>query len=293
MTLLMQLFLPLLLISSYCIGDSNNTYHVNSSSDLEQYLCNTTWFSQYLVFLLNSSINFTISSGNFCQVTHQISRIEIRSDSPTKSAIITCAHNDTGGVIPLPRRGIVFFKSTVILRQLVFMNCGTYLTTIQDTKITNYLNSSSLYYTSSHAAALVFVHCQVDMTQINIYYSYGFAMIGIDLYNSTIDSVSMLNSSYSIKGYQHNNQSIGSGLLLHFMNTNNSIIIYDILIKNALFSYNWDYNTHLCLNNMHSNKYSSASGNYYPAINAAGLNILYTQQSSGQVSVHIAESHFV
>ena len=293
MTLLMQSFLSLLLISSYCDGDSNKTYHVNSSSDLEQYLCNTTWSSQYLVFLLNNSINFTISSGNFCQVTHQISRIEIRSNSPTKSAIITCAHNDTGGVIPLPRRGIVFFKSTVILQQVVFMNCGTYLTTIRDKTITDYLNSSSLYYTSSHAAALVFVHCQVNITQVNIYYSYGFAAIGVNLYNSTIDSVSISNSSYSSEMYQHNNQSIGSGLLLYFIDTNNSATINDILIKNVFFSYNWDYNTHLCLTDTYYNKYSSSSGNYYPIVNAAGLTILYTQQSSGQVSVHITESYFV
>ena len=293
MILFMQSLLSLLLISSTYSGDRNNTYHVNSSSDLEQYLCNTTWSSQYLVFLLNSSVNFTISSGNFCQVTHKISRIEIRSVSPTKSAIITCAHNDTPGVIPLPRRGIVFFNTTVILQQLVFKNCGTYLTTIQNDTITNYFNSSSLYYTPSHAAALVFVHCQVNITHVNIYYSYGFAMIGINLYNSTIDSVSMSSSSHSFEVYKQNNQSIGSGFLLHFMDTNNSITIYNMLIKNALFSYNWDYNTYSCLTDTYYKKHSSSSSNYYPIVNAAGLTILYTQQNSCQVSVHITESHFV
>ena len=293
MTLLMQSFLSLLLISSTYSGDRNNTYHVNSSSNLEQYLCNTTWSSQYLVFLLNSSVNFTISSGNFCQVTHKINKIEIRSNSPTKSAIITCAHNDTPGVIPLPRRGLFFFNTTVFLKQLELKNCGTYLTTIQDDTIIDYLNSSSLYYTSFHAGALVFVHCQINMTEVNIYSSYGFSMIGINLYNSTIDTVSMSNSSYSFEVYQLINQSIGSGFLLHFMDTNNSIAIYDILIKNAFFSYNWDYNTHSCITNTYYNKHSSMSGNYYPIVNAAGLTILYTQQNSGQVSVHIAESYFV
>ena len=79
--------------------------------------------------------------------------------------------------------------------------------------------SSSLYYRSSHAAALAFVHCQV-----NIYYSYGFAMIGDNLYNSTIDSVSMSYSSLSAKVVSHlkNQNTLGSGLLLHYMDASNT-----------------------------------------------------------------------
>ena len=289
MTLLMQSFLALLFISSYCSGISNNTYHVNSSSDLEQYLCNTTWSSQYLVFLLNSSINFTISSGNFCQVTHQISTVMIQSDSPTKSATITCLHNDTAGVIPKPRRGFLFFTSHVMLERLVFKNCGTHLTTIQDTMITNYLNRSALYYTLSHAAALVFVHCQVNISQVNIYYSYGFAMIGINLYNSTIDTVSMSNSSLSAEVFSFIQNSLGCGLLLHFTDTNN---IFDIEIKNAFFSYNIDYNTYSCINNVFYKKYLSSFDYYYPIVNAAGLTILYTQQTLYQVRIHVTQSYF-
>ena len=287
MSLLSTILGLLFLVNCY------ETYHVNSS-DLEQYLCNTTWNSKYLMFSLNSSINFTLSHGIFCQVTsNQTNKIDIRSDSSTKWATITCVYNDTSEFPPQSRRGLAFFNTTVTLERLIFKDCGTYLTTIQDKTITDYLNSSSLHYTSSHAAVLVFVHCQVNITQVNIYYSYGFAMIGINLYNSSIDNFSMSNSSHSVEVYQHNNQSIGSGLLLHFMNTNNSIIIYDILIKNALFSYNWDYNTHSCLTHTYYNKHSSSSGIYYSIVNAAGLTILYTQQSSGHVSVHIAESHFV
>ena len=295
-----KFYLFLLLISSTCSGDSNNTYFVNSSSDFEKYLCNTTWSSQYLVFLLNSSVNFAISSGNFCQVTtHQTSRIEIRSNSPTKSATISCFHNDISLSLPKPRRGLVFFNSQVTLKQLVFKNCGTYLTTIQDAAITEYLNSSSLYYTSSYAAVLVFVHCQVDMTQVNIYYSYGFGMIGVNLYNSTMNSVSMSNSSYSFEVYKNSGQSIGSGFLLHYMNINKvfqekeSILqVFDIHIKNVSFSYNYDCNTNSCITQTYYNKHPSPSGGSNPIVNAAGLTILYTQQNSCQVSVHITESYF-
>ena len=278
-----------------CSGLSDHNFPVNSSSDLEQYLCNTTWSSQYLVFLLNSSVNFMISPGEFCQVaTQQRSIIEICSDSSTELANITCAYNDT-----LPRRGLVFLNSQVTLKHLVINNCGTYLTTIQNATIIDYLNSSSLYYTSSHAAALVFVHCQVNITQVNIYYSYGFAMIGVNLYNSTIDSVNMSNSSFSGLVYQNSNHSIGSGFLLHYMDINNTFQeehsveqVSGVHINDVSFSYNYDYNTHSCIADTYYNKHLSSSGGSNPIVNAAGLTILYTQQSSGQVSVHINESHF-
>ena len=61
------LILLLLYICSFvCSGNKNNRQFisVNSSLDLELYLCNTTWSSEYLVFLLNSSVDFSISSGN-------------------------------------------------------------------------------------------------------------------------------------------------------------------------------------------------------------------------------------
>ena len=284
-----------------CSGKSIDIFPVNSSSDLEQYLCNTTWSSQYLVLLLNSSVNFTISPGKFCQVaTQQRSIIEIRSDSSTESANITCVHNDTRQTFSQPRRGLVFFNSQVTLKHLVIKNCGTYLTTIQDTAITDYLNSSSLCYTSSHAATLVFVHCQVYIIEVNIYYSYGFAMIGVNLYNSTIDSVSMSYSSYSLEIYQTNNQSIGSGFLLHYMDINNAFQevnsdeqVSHIHISDASFLYNYDYNTHSCITDTYYNKHSSSSGGSNPIVNAAGLTILYTQQNtSGQVSVYITRSRF-
>ena len=285
--------LSLLFLSSFCYGNRNHTYHVNSSSDLENYLCghDTTWSSQYVVFLLSSSVKFTISSGNFCQVTiGHTSKVEICSDSPTESATITCAHHVSHSL--QPRRGLAFLNSTVILKRLIFKDCGTYLTTIQDTAITDYLNSSSLHYTSFHAAALVFVHCLVNMTQVKIYNSYGFAMIGVNLYNSTIDSVSMSNSSLSFEAYNNNKQSIGSGLLLHYINTSaNSIAIFNIQIKNIIFTNNIEYNIHSCLTDIYFSKYSSFDGSN-PIVNAAGLTILYTQLSSGKVSVLITESHF-
>ena len=275
-TTLMLSFLSLsLFFNSYCSGDSNNTYHINSSFDLEQYLCNTTWSSQYIVFLLNSSVIFTISSGNFCQVSYDTGRIEIRSDSSTESAIIRCNNNNLPDAIQQPTRGLIFFNTTVILQQLVFKNCGAYLTTIQNDTITEYLNSSSLYYTSSHAAVLAFVHCQVKMSQVNIYNSYGFAMIGINLYNSSISKVNMSNSTLNTDHYhhtEHKRRSIGRGALLHFFD--HQLMMYPtyVTVTNAHFKNNFD------LRKAYS-YITEFSNNYLNIVNAAGLTVLYTQKT--------------
>ena len=235
MTLLLAILVCLLQVS--CC--TYKTHHVNSSKDLELYLCNTTWFSPYLVFSLSSSVNFTLSRGIFCLVTsNQTSRIEIHSNSSAELATITCVYDDTQQTLPQPRQGLLFYNSLVTLKRLVFKNCGTYLTTIQDDTIIDYLNSSSLYYPSSHAAALVFVHCQVNISQVNIYSSYGFAMIGINLYNSSINSVYMSNSTLSTDHYhynEHKRRTVGCGALLHFFD--NQLMIYPtyITVTNAHF----------------------------------------------------------
>ena len=274
-SVLLQLSLCLYLFKSYCTctGDSNNAYYVNSSSGLEQYLCNTTWSSHYLVFLLNSSVNFTISSGNFCQVTtHQTSRVEIRSNSSTKSATISCFHNDISLSHSKPRRGLVFFNSKVTLKRLVFKNCGTYLATIQNTTITDYLNSSSLYYNSSHAATLVFVHCQVTMAHVNLYYSYGFAMIGVNLQNSVL-------SFMNVSKNTGNAVLSGSGLILHFMDNDDVVdlsndISYTVSFLHCYFSYNSHYSNLEC---PLIDYYMYSKDVVHPIIYAVGLTILYAQ----------------
>ena len=274
------LFVSLLLFSSTCSGDSNNTYHVNSSFALEQYMCNTTWSSQYLVFLLNSSVNFTISPGNFCQVSRQAIRVEIRSDSPTQSAIISCFHDN---IPELPRRGLVFFNTSVTLERLIFNNCGTYLTTIKDNTIIEYLNSSSLYYTSSHAAALIFVHCQVNITQVNIYYSYGFAMIGVNLYDSSISRVIACNSSVSSLVFSKTSQVIGSGALLHYIDPPLQYYLQGhVYINISYVKFSSNYNVisgKQCITALYRHDPSSSDTFTHPIVNAAGLTLLYTQKT--------------
>ena len=275
----------LLLFSNHCYGHSNNICNVSSSLDFERYLCNNTWSSKCNVLSLNSSVDFHISPGNFCQVAQQTSKVKICSDSITEFAIITCSNDDKPGILPQPRRGLVFFNSHVILERLVFKNCGTHLTTIPDASIIDYLNSSSLYYTSSHAAALVFVNCQVNMMQVKIYNSYGFAMIGINLYNSSISHVNMSLSKLSTKVYSLSNKSIviGSGAVIHYIdptpnNCSQKLVYIDI--KHVYFARNFDMiSGNQCIVDFYHRNPLSLSGSKHPIITAAGLTLLYTQKN--------------
>ena len=152
------LIVVLLHFGSYGSQGYSQFISVDSSSDLERCLCNKTWSSQCLVFSLNSSTNFTLSGGNFCQVTNNANIVEIRSNSLTEPASITCINNDIDDI----RKGFIFSNSTVILHQLVVKNCGAFLNTLQDNVISNYIKTSSLFYNPFHAAAFVFVHCQIN-----------------------------------------------------------------------------------------------------------------------------------
>ena len=246
-------------------------YHVNSSSDLEKYLCDTTLSTQHLILSLNSSVNFTLLRGIFCQVTsNQTSKIDICSDSFTEWPTITCLHNDTE-IAPQSRRGLVFFNNTVTLERLIFKDCGTYLTTIQDSTITDYLNSSSLHYISSHAAALVFVHCQVNISRVNIYASYGFAMIGVNLIDSTISEVNISYSSLSTNLYRHteHKRTIGCGALLHFFDHQLMMYPTNVTVNYTRFTKNFDSYPYI----------TEFSNNYLNIVNAAGLTIIYTQKT--------------
>ena len=270
------MFLLSALLVLFSLVNCFETYNVNSSSDLEKYLCDTTWSSQQLVLSLNSSVNFTFSRGIFCQVTsNKTSKIDIRSDSLTEWATIACVHNDTSDISQQSRRGLAFFNTTVTLERLIFKDCGTYLTTIQDSTITQYLNSSSLYYTSSHAAALVFVHCQVNITKVNIYYSYGFAMIGVNLIDSTISEINIAYSSLSTNLYrhtEHKRRTLGCGALLHFFDHQLMMYPTNVNVNYALFTNNYDL--HKAYNYI-----TEFSNDDLNIVNAAGLTVLYIQKA--------------
>ena len=251
---------------------------VNTSQELENYLCNDQSLSvPDVIFELNSS-NYNISSGDFC-IFNKFMNVTLQSKS-SKPATITCIQHEDH---PCPTTGLAFVNSTVTFRRVTFVNCGTYL----PDNFTGFLNSSSLYYTSTHAAALLFIQCEVHMREVALNSSFGFAVIGINLIDSVLCKVNV-SSSLSTEVYRNDNKTIGSGVLLHFFDIPFSFDTATV-IKDSKFLYNIDVFNGSCITDVY---YSSVqSKKPYHVVHAAGLTILYTQQKF-KANVDIVRSEF-
>ena len=237
---------------------------INTSQELEKYLCNNQSLSvPDVIFELNSS-NYIISSGDFCIVSKFMS-VTLQSKR-SKQATITCIQDKYH---PHPTTGLAFVKSDVTFQRVTFIKCGTYL----PDNFNGFLNSSSLYYTSTHAAALLFIQCKVHMREVALNSSYGFAIIGINLILSVLCQVNV-SSSVSTEVYRNNSKIIGSGMLLHFLDIPYSLNT-SIAINDAMFLDNIDVFNGSCITDIYYNSVQSKKPFY--VVHAAGLTILYTQ----------------
>ena len=237
---------------------------INTSWEFEKYMCNNAYNREKLFFVLNSSVMYNITTNNFCF----LSTVDITIRSSTNSpAVISCVHDDH---MPVPTLGLAFINSSVTLQGVTFVNCGTYLNRLPD-NIINMFNSSSLYYSSTHAAALLFIQCRVIMSEVVLTSSYGFAVIGINLMDSALQHVKVANSTASSIVYY--NETIGCGMMLHFFSypqTEDSQF-HKVSIEQSIFSFNFDIQNRSCANNMDLQSASEM------VVSAAALTILYTQ----------------
>ena len=273
---------PLLLIVivlSSCYVSSEAIF-INTSWEFEQYLCNNRYFNEKILLELDSTVTYNITANSFCLM----SKVNITIWSSTNSpAVISCVHDDH---IPVPTLGLAFINSSVTLQGVTFINCGTYLNRLPD-NIINMFNSSSLYYTSTHSAALLFIQCTVNMSEVVLTRSYGFAVIGVNLMESVLQNVHVSNSTASATRYNnYYNETIGCGMMLHFLQAEESKF-HKVSIEQSTFSYNYDLqNSSSCANNM-----DLQSGSEMVA-SAAALTILYTQHDY-QANVLIKKSSFI
>ena len=175
--------------------------------------------------------------------------------------------------IPVPKLGLAFISSLVTLQGLTFINCGAYLNKLPDDVI-DIFNYSSLYYSSTHAAALLFLHCTVNMNEVVLTRSYGFAVIGINLMDSIIHNVNVSNSSASAIMYNYYNERIGCGIMLHFLSYrphHKDVYFHKVSFEHSIFSSNSDLQNSSCANDIDLESASEM------VVNAAALTILYTQ----------------
>ena len=142
---------------------------------LEANYCNNS-NAEDLVFILKNHVSFNISlQEDFCifenanvtitSATHQVVNIYCASTSSQDNST----------------QGFAFVNSSVTITRIAFINCGIYLTSLPKGILNVLNNSSPLYYPSTYASALVFLHCEVRMDEVMMNSSYGLAVIGFNL----------------------------------------------------------------------------------------------------------------
>lgn len=233
---------------------------ISTSKELEHLLCNDNLTSNHLI--LNSSVDFTISSGQFCISNPQYDTIFIQSSSNGTPARITCTSWDASNQL---RRGFGFFNCSVTFQDIFFINCGTVFSNISDDTFLKELNHSSLHYTF-YAAVLLFVQCQINIVRVDFLNSSGFAILAVNIQNSTISSV---NVSHSVSRFKLN----GCGIIVHYSNRTPLLgKPFCVLIDKSTFGFNVDFLADDILS-LHYPYQESLT-----VVHAAGLTILYAQQ---------------
>ena len=244
---------------------STNTVLVNSSRALEKQLqdissriCNESW-----ILVLDSSMKYRLSPGNFTHIQKKTFTI---TSNNRHLAYISCAVDKSDNKF-LPTRGIAFINSRVTISRVSFQRCGMPFASLPQSIIGTFNNSSPLYYTSHHAGVLLFVNSSANIDTVVMELSYGFAITGANLLNSTFRSLKIHKS----EGPYIEKETVGSGILLHFSNTHTAMD-REITIVNTSFEDNSDsFKGSGCISDKYMQIKSSS------VRNAAGLTVIYTQ----------------
>ena len=262
-----SLFLLVLTIFICLKANLSMIISINSSQSLVEALQKNFWSAHNTTVVIDSSKRYTLPPGKFFNVWN----ISIKIISNRGLVNIYC--DSQFGYIH-STAGISFFNSNVTIERISFKNCGANLTTLPFDLINTFNDSSLLYYTNTHAAALLFIQCTVDMTEVVLNRSYGFAIVGLNIRNSLFQNFHCSNSMNFV-----HSRAIGTGMLLHFTDTPGPLAAHKttISIFNAFFNNNYDMLSHSdCIYNILNNVHNNSR---YPVPNAAGLTILYTQMN--------------
>ena len=257
MNLIFQLIVVVYLFQSV------NTIFVNSSLVLQRILCQN--FCNPALIILDSSVQFELNAGNLCVVNTSCSSfVAISSNSNITNAVITCSTDNNA------KTGIAFVNAHIVLWKITIRNCGTYLKALPET-VLNIFNSSLVHYRQSYAAALILVNCVVGITDSSFSSSFGFGLVGINLQANAFQAIAQNSDS---------NMNIGSGILLHYLDSDDLIQNYNRTIHiESLFSDHF-FSLYNC--NEDGNKYFSF---------ASALTVIFAQ-TTFEVQMWIRNSRF-
>ena len=237
---------------------------VNTSSQLEKYLCINSFEVPLFIELTHTQYNITQS----CKI---VSNRNISITSKVVSAI-NCH----------PSAEMSFFASDtfVTLKNLEFNNCGAH---IKADILPNH--KSFLTYNSDVSALFVLIHCQLIANNVKLWQYIGYALIGINMWDSQLTTMNV-----TCGGYKQQT----SGIIIHYKNITNfnskSGKKYKVLLENITV-YN-NYNT-LPYNESRNQCFYRDYKNMNKGqiiVTAAGITILYTEtQYEAQVTISNCE----
>lgn len=262
--------------------NSASPINVVSPHQLDTLLCHKQNFTEPTEIILFTNFTHNISTVGFCIVNISKS-LTIRSSGV--SATVQCTSMLNGFVFTGSNNSVLF------LNAINFLKCGTKLSRL-DESLKCKINASNFpfYFTQYHAAALLFIGVNdVQMNNINLISSFGFAIILFNLPNGTVDSVTITASSKTTVG---KGISVGSGLLILYCNEtrlgsskSNSIVLSSLQLQ-SLFESIFEFE---CVQNLYNSSVTHL--NKIPIVNAAGLTILY-MQNDFPVAVRVISSTF-
>ena len=263
------MFNQLLLISHFIVGYFNavdsNIVFVNSSEELEMQLNHFT--SENLYLKLDSSIEYRLSNKGYIHFTN---RSFTMVSSNGDIANISC-NNDSVHYYP-STTGIAFVNSVVHMSKIRFIRCGLHLRTLPRNITSIFNETSQLYYRSRYASTLLFIHSCVNLEQVEIQSSNGFAILGFNLIFSSLRLVQIGNSSTR---FAKSVQADGSGIMLHFGESQYKMMATRVSLINVTFRNNTDFfRGRECLP-----QHLKYHFKHLQVYNAAGLTILYAQKT--------------
>ena len=289
--LILVLLFHLLLICSKC----NKVINITSQDHLQSYLCQYyNYTGDTTLLLLDTGYNIS-GNGSLCIINTNYS---LTIQGNRSMATIQC-NSSIYDNTTYPTIGFAFTgSSNLILQRIKFTGCGANLTTLDEEQLDIINSTSSLvYFTQYHAAVLVFTDIShLVIRDVSIFLYYGFAIVAVNLPNSTLDSIN-INASQGIeKAAQHKNgYSVGSGVLLMYQDSPKTLSYanhYNLIFTGSIFSYNFDYigySGYVCVAKLY-NSYIYKDFNK-PIINAAALTIFYIQTTTS-VQVDISQCRF-
>ena len=240
--------------------------NVSSNEELTYYLCEAP-IQDTLDLYLNSSLRYELHPpiDHFCYINVTRS-ITISSSEVTNILCNSTLWPQSAAI------GFVFHNMSVNIVNITFVHCGNKLHYL-NSKTLNYINSTHLVYSSDHGVALLFIECNITTNNLKLIKSFGFAIIGYNIYNSSFSK-----SEFSTSGFNTTYSKIsGSGMLLHFLP---SLFHNFINIEHSLFIENVEWlHTHF------DPYYYMYPNETQPINNAAGLTVIYMNNSTVHVKL--------